>query len=493
MHRSLLALPAIAALSLGADAQLAFGSAELTTLSRVSAQNLLISHIEGATGAQFGLFASLDENFQGHFYRLGVGVLDVNGDGALQVALPDPDSLPANLRVHFRAAYVDGATIRVTQTTTVLFHPVPAERIDFTWHPDGQRIAAGERIAEQWAALGVHIVVDTHHATNAPAGIALDSTAPGPFEGDLATPGSGPGNRRGLDNLLVVAADMFDGDFDELVDQPGAEQLGGVVEFRFDQPTYLDRLTLVDVDAAGGRMRCFMGPDMVADLPIEPMGDGSAQVIGFPYEAVTRLRVNLKCAAAIGELSFLPCPEEVDFDHTMTGIPLGLASGEVIGEQLRASNGVRFRFDTHHGSNPSLGVLVPLGSGLVDVEGNPLAEARVLAVAADPTDANSDGLLDAPAAEPMGGAIVIDFDFDVRWTSARVADVNAGEPSHFLAFDQYGNVLATYPLASLGAGVVQTVQPDLGGVRRIRLVLRGSAYLVGLEYCAEDQFPGNTP
>ena len=89
----------------------------------------------------------------------------------------------------------------------------------------------------------------------------------------------------------------------------------------------------------------------------------------------------------------------IDFDHTMTGIPLGLQTGEVIRDQLRDANGVRFIFDTHHGTNKSLGVLVRRGDELLDPEGNPVLERHVLAVAADPTDDNGDGLLDSPEAE----------------------------------------------------------------------------------------------
>ncbi len=477
--RTLLAPALLVALSTGALASTS-SSAELHVSTRYTDKSRLSVEVRGCEGTLFGVQASLDAAFQTGVQFLGVGTLDGRGTGRRAFGMPNADIFPPNTRVYLRAGYVEHGAMHATNTSSLLLNAIPSEHIDFTHAPSCRTIEPGEILRDQWAAVGVRIAVDTHDSTPNPIGIALDSSDPG-VETDLATPGSGIGNLDERRNLLVIAGhhDGFDGDGN--VDNPIAGEVGGIVVFTFDQPTHLDRITFVDVDAPGSFMRCFDGPTMLAEIPVQAIGDNSAQTIGFPEMAVTKLVVNLRSAAGIAELSYLPCPEELDFDHTMTGIPLGLVEGEVVSGQLRGAYGASIFADTHHATNAGRAIAMrPMGKSSIDD-----CDRTVLAVAADPTDANNDGILEDSRPEPLGGVIVIDFDFDVTWRSAQVVDVDGGEVSFFKAEDANGNLLGLFPLLIGPDGAIQTVTTGISGVRRIKLNLGGDGALVSLDYCAD--------
>jgi hypothetical protein len=443
-------------------------SSDLVVMTQVTDKSTLHVHVTDALGTFFGVQASLDPSFQSGVQLVGMGRL-LSGEGERVFRIASPGIFSPNTTVYLRAGYMNGGQVEFTPVTALLLNAVPAERIDFSYAPPCELVVNGEVLRDQWADVGVHILVDTSHPTNEPAAIALDSGAPD-AEADLATPGSGVGNTVPRGNLLVIEGDGG-----------GAEDAGGLVVFDFDRPTYLDRITLIDVDTPDSYMRCYDGPNMVAEMDIPVVGDNSAQTLGFPLIPVTRLSIGLKSAAGIAELSFLPCAERVDFDHTMTGIPLGLVEGEVVRDQMRGLYGMRVLADTHHPTND--GVAVALRSK----NDEDTCDRLNLGVAADPTDTDGDGVLDGASAEPLGGVIVLDFDFDVTWRSASVRDVDDGEVSFFVAEDANGSFLGVFPLTVGSNNSVQTVAPDLSGVRRIRLNLGGDGALVALEYCADDQ------
>lgn len=455
----------------------AAGSGRIMPSTHESSSTRLDVAVEDASGGRFGVQVSLDPTFQRNVQFLGMALLDGAGDGHAAFPIPPSQAFPPNTVAYLRAGYTDGGQLVFTAPEAILLNPVPVERIDFRNAPACVGIANGERIEDQWAPVGVRIKVDTHHPTLPARGIALDSTAPGP-ETDLQTPGVGIGNTEDRDHLLVVAGDPTG----FASSTPVAEELGGVFVFDFDQPTYLDRITFIDVDRPGGFMRCYDGSTLMAEMSVPDGGDNSCQTMGFPLMPVTRLLVNIKCAGGIADLTYLPCAERIDFDNTLTGIPLGLRDGEIVQDQLRGQYGMRVFADTHHPTNVGRAITLPAGS-MGPAQDS--CDRMWLGVAADSTDADNDGIADVAGPEPLGGVIVMDFDFDVTWRSARVVDVDQSEVSFFRAHDADGNLLGHFPLTVGADGSVQVVAPDLSGVRRIRLNLGGDGALLDLDYCAD--------
>ncbi len=481
MNRKILTAPLLLALS--ASGASAFSPAEeFIATSRVSADCSIDSAIRGAQGPVFMVVASTDPTFQHGVFKLGMGTLDASGNGQHTALIRDPEVLPPNFVIHVRAAYLARRGMRWTETKTLVLNAIPSERIDFTWAPDCLSISTGESLENQWNPVGVRVFADTHHPTLPSLAIALDSANPSP-EMDLLTPGAGPGNVDAWEKLLVVAGNHGGFDSSNNVMVPVAEDLGGVVVFDFAQPTYLDRITLVDVDAPGGFMRCYDGATLIDEIALPMTGDNGVQTIGFPLQKVTRLKVNFKCAAGIAELSYLPCAERVNFDHTLTGIPLGLREGEIVDDELRADYGLRVKADSHHPTNQGRAILIRADGQVLPND----AEQMVLAVAAHPDDANQDGAVEIATPEPLGGVLVLDFDFDVTWRSARVADIDGSDTGFFKAEDAAGNLLGTFPLTAGPDGAIQEIAPGLSGVRRIKLNVHGTGALVSLDYCADAQ------
>ena len=489
MKRRLLAAPVLAALSAVASADLPTGSASLTATTRRLSANHLSASIEGAAGPAFFVVASRDKDFH-QFRVLGRAALDHHGEGTYRIEIPNERTLPKNFRIHLRGAYFTRAGLQLSEPSTLLLNPTPVERLNFTWGLDGERIEPGTSLDRQWVRRGIAIEVDSFSRSIPSMAIALDSRNSRTAEQDLITPGAGPGNRRALNNLLVVAANTEDRDHDHHVDKPQASAAGGRVTFSFASPTVLDGLTLVNVDAPGSKLRCFTEDRLVGELPVPMGGTGSVQTIRFPFEAVTRLEVSLASDAAIAELTYLPCPEVIEFDRTMTGTPLDLAHGEVLRDQLAAKHAVSFSAHSNNPANEGLAVIVPRSPvPTTSEEGDQRFEHNVLVISKFNGVRSDRDFVRMPQPEPLGGYIQIDFETNVRWGSARVSDVNRGEDSFFVAEDANGNELGIFPLAALDDNVIQTVSPELRGVRRIRLHLGGTAALVGLTFCSEDQFP----
>ena len=112
---------------------------------------------------------------------------------------------------------------------------------------------------------------------------------------------------------------------------------------------------------------------------------------------------------------------------------------------------------------------------------------RVLVIAENVTDSGNDGVVDDPDDDAMGGRLVFNFDYDVRFVSGTVLDVDLSEAAAFEVFDGGGLLLGSYPLSSLGDNSVETVTANdaIGGVRRIDLVMSGSGALAELRFCPD--------
>lgn len=102
---------------------------------------------------------------------------------------------------------------------------------------------------------------------------------------------------------------------------------------------------------------------------------------------------------------------------------------------------------------------------------NDTALGNILIIAENDVDTDGDQLIDDPDDEVAGGTMRFDFPFDVTFESATVIDVDGDESGMFRLLDGAGNLLDTIPLQPLGDNSVQTVTDEVGGIRRIELVL----------------------
>ena len=442
-----------------------------------SGRHVLRTWLRGADDARhFVVLVSPDPNFVHPVIRSHALPVGLSGDGALAIPFQMPADLPPNFQFYVQAAYVGPNGIGMTAPRTIVLDPTPVERIDFDWASDGTPVQAGEQLEEQWADTGVHVRVSPPASSPYTRAVAVDTSLginPG-----LVTPGYGQGNDEPRELVLALAHEGAGFTEDGFLSAPLADEEGGTISFGFDRPRLVSRISLLDVDRPGSWIRCYDGTRLAVELPVPALGDNNEQTILFPVEKVNRIVVHLSCSAAVSELAWLAAPAQLDLDRTSTGIPLGLEAGELVDLQLQADHGLRVRARSNRSGVAGRALLVEAPA---DVTG--LAEDRKgLAVAADPTDADADGRADAPRVEPLGGVLVLDFDMDVTWTGARVADVDDGETSFFEAFDVAGRRLATIPLAVGADHEIQTVLPNLPDVRQVRLHLGGTGALVGLAY-----------
>jgi len=159
--------------------------------------------------------------------------------------------------------------------------------------------------------------------------LIFDSNNPGPQDPDLGTPnetcsGGGPGvgvggevgqpgeNCDPMDNLLIVAEHLIDGNGDDVVDEPNDEGDGGMIRFLFHSPVVLFYITLIDIEAQPARetgsIELYDGTSLVGEIPVVGLGDNCAITIDFENysDPVTRMDVTFSGSGGIGELEYRP-------------------------------------------------------------------------------------------------------------------------------------------------------------------------------------------
>ncbi|QDV09920.1 hypothetical protein Poly30_54810 [Planctomycetes bacterium Poly30] len=455
--------------------------------------------IRGAAGSPYVLFAQPEGMKQLSMF-LTSGVLDGQGRATYAFDLPAAfQHLGLNARV--RALSTDAQGHRSSSNDAGIGCSVmPFERFGADHQLHAVTVAAGEEIAEQWSAVGMHV-----SAVSAVAGpdmvIAFDSSNPTGGDLDLVTPGPGTGNDFAFHNLMIIAENDIDLDADGLVDDPDDAQFGGTMSFTWDSPVLAGSVTLVDVDAIdlmGAEVRTYLAGALVENLFVPGLDDNNVQIV--PLDSATRideLQVEFSGSGAVAEVEFLPCPLHLNFDESTTGIPFGRQTGEIVDLQW-LGQGVSISGVTNNPAHPDAVVifdtanptggdtdLVTPGYGI----GNTEARGQVLILAENVVDANADGLVDDPGDSPNGGTFTIDFSTCVTLESGTVLDIDSAEPDCFFeAFDENGLSLGTWPLAQIGDNSIQTI--DFGGlplVRRLELTLCASGALTDLVYCPTPQ------
>ena len=376
--------------------------------------------------------------------------------------------------------------------------PKPLQVLDFDWSSkDEFGLQAGTVIDEEWAEIGL-----TVSAENGPA-ILFDSSNPTGDDLDLATPGSGPMNHSSQGMLLIVPENLVDADQDGRVDVPDSAAAGGTLVFEFAQPVRLYEIELIDIDAGQKTaLRGFAADQLVQDTPVPDMdgylADNNKVCLGFAADPVTRLEVELGGSAGIAGLSFMPVAVAVDFDRMMTGVPLGLRSGEVLDTQFASDLGFTVRGETWQSASPDAAIL--LDSALpIDADKdlrtpgyhptNTEAQGLVMILPENVKDSDGDGIVDVPDSAAGGGTLTLEFEYAVVFESVTVLDVDLRESSRVDLWSRHSHgqcalfdLVASLPLARLGDNSLQTLTEVVPGIERIEFVFEGSTALAGFSF-----------
>ena len=108
----------------------------------------------------------------------------------------------------------------------------------------------------------------------------------------------------------------------------------GTIYFDFDKQATICSVTLLDIDEKlGTELRFYRNGDLTTPdetFSILTLGDGSVQRVEVMEPDVDRFEVYFKGSGAVGRVELVPCPLTVNFDETVTGVPLEFsAAGEV--------------------------------------------------------------------------------------------------------------------------------------------------------------------
>ncbi len=492
---------------------LAGGGAEVNAYYETDVAGLrLTAQVRGASGPAFALTAELVgfapvAPIQAPL--LGFGLLDANGDGQLSLTFPAAlvGQLPAPVAV--RALYLDGNGVAWTPRSQFAVQgAVFCDLLDFD-HTIGADdvMVAGRTIDTQWADIGLTISARNNFIGHPDRAILFDTGNPTGDDGDLATPNpAGVANDEALGMALVIAENEAGANGPSgLVTVPDDEAYGGSLYFDFAGKATICSVTLLDVDESPGtELRFYRDGDLVTPdevLPVASLGDGSVQTVHFFEPDVDRFEVYLRGSGAVPMLELVPCPRMIDFDETSTGIPMSFQAGEAIADQY-ASIGVTISAQNHWiaggdpaQNHPDKAILFdsesPTGGDPdlltpnPQVPGNDTPLGLVLIIAEDDVDAGMDGYVDDPDDEAQGGEIRFEFAQDVTILSARVLDVDGTEKDHFRFFDQFGAQISSILIPDAPDGNVQTLAPNVSGVRKAVLELGGSGAITRLRFCPE--------
>lgn len=478
--------------------------AELRAFGRVSGGALEIhTSLDGAAGSGFAVVATPRDIPGAQARLIGQGSLGPGGDGELVVTYPGIGRIQ-NLVLELRALYTGAQGPAWTDTVTLPLGGIlgNCQVLDFDFANGPDEPVTGEVISDQWAITGLAVAGDSFNGASPDKVIVFDSAAPTGGDGDLATPGYGPGNTFGYGKLLILAENVVDANNDGNVDVPDDDAGGGVITFDFGggEPVEVCSITVVDIDDSNGSEVRFVKSDSsVSTLPLPNAGDNSVQTLTFLETDVVRMEVQFGGSGGIAEVLVAPCPLVLTFEESTFGKPLGFPAGTWVTDQFNsvgltvsAANNVpghpnkAILFDT---TNPTGGDgdLITPGYGL----DNDTALGEVLILAEDDVDANMDGIVDDPDDEAGGGRIVFDFAQTVTFFGGTVLDVDGTEVDFITVFDENLVPLGVLDLENLGDNSVQVVsfpQP-VQGVKRAVLTLGGSGSITRLRWCPEPAAP----
>jgi len=176
------------------------------------------------------------------------------------------------------------ATLLISSAFALLLAASPARAIIV----DFESLAAGHIVTDADLPDGVGIVVVNNTPGHPSSAITFDSSCVGGCtggDGDLRTPGTGPGNDTAQGNILIIAEDVVDVGGDGLVDDPDDEQNGGVISFTFDRPHKLLSVRVIDIEEMGefpSLLEIVTSAGGTELVFYEELGNNSAQTVVVP-------------------------------------------------------------------------------------------------------------------------------------------------------------------------------------------------------------------
>ena len=376
--------------------------------------------------------------------------------------------------------------------------PLIGERVDFGFGLGGIALPQGSVVSltQPWA--GFMAVAADGFPPYPDEAILLDSGNILGDDLDLQTPGYHPTNTEPLGMLLVIAENLVDvAPVDGFVDIPDDSAFGGVLAFDFAGPTDVSSFQIVDIDDPGSEVRYFDGTNLITTIPIFDMGDNSVQTVAGAA-GVTRMEIDIVGSAGIANLTLVPCIAHINFNETVTGVPMPLPAGFTmsgIGGFFNATLGFDILADSLVAGRPDKAIIFDTANPTGDDEdlatpgpgiGNTQGLRKIMILAENDTDVlPADGLVDDPDDDAFGGTMVFEWAAtSVRFLGGTVVDVDVNEVSYFEVFlsDGSGNSVIV-PLVSLGQNSVQTLETDIGPTKRVELYLGGSGGLAEIVVC----------
>jgi hypothetical protein len=185
--------------------------------------------------------------------------------------------------------------------------------LNFEVDADGDPIAHGQIIDNEYAAWGITIAVQ--HPSNASLdfGIALNTQIS--KEADMRTsPGFGayhPTNNKFLGNVLISPRNGIDANNDGIIDVPDTafERPNGTFTFTLREAWLSGSVTILDAEEAGGYIHAFLNGSLTGAVSIPAVGDNSVIVLDLPQGPFNELVIRLGGSGGLDNLTLNPIPE----------------------------------------------------------------------------------------------------------------------------------------------------------------------------------------
>ncbi len=197
--------------------------------------------------------------------------------------------------------------------------------IDFETDAQGNPLAAGEIIADQFVEFGLTVSTRTGHRWWRPSlpAMIFDTNNPTGDDFDLSFTDQG--------NALIISEDGDTLDPDDNAD-------GGALIFDFASPVFVRSVDLLDVEEYGGFIQAFdLYGNRIDVVPIYPTGNNTAQTIDISAFGASKLKIHLAGSAAIDDLIFSTLEQS---DPVGVGIGLFDSSNNVVRSNETNDNGL---------------------------------------------------------------------------------------------------------------------------------------------------------
>ncbi len=203
------------------------------------------------------------------------------------------------------------------------------ETIDFNEDGQGNPLAAGTVLTNQWANKGISISAHNNNNSHPDKAIIFDSSNPTGNDDDLGTPNQdfgGPGigsggssgqpgqNSLSLGNLIIIATDDVDNNNDGFVDDPDDEAAGGKIFFDFDDPVEIQNIEFVDMDdgSLSSKVICKKSNGTEVEFTIPYLGNNSYKKLSVFITDVVKLTIKFKGSGSVASIGYCPTPPEED-------------------------------------------------------------------------------------------------------------------------------------------------------------------------------------